>query len=92
MIQVICTDNSTLPSIFPLKVYSETKNIPFVLTVSFVNSGYVLFYNICKKKFLDKKIAATLAQKGIYLKTKKVNSSVLCPMSVSYVINNLLLA
>jgi hypothetical protein len=54
MIQVI--NNSTFPSIFPLKVYSESKNIPFDLTASFVNSGYVLFYNIYIRKFLDKKM------------------------------------
>jgi hypothetical protein len=71
MIHVICTDNSTFPSIFPLKVYSESKNIPFFLTASFVNSGYALFYNIyIYKKCLDKNIAATLAQKGINEKSE----------------------
>jgi hypothetical protein len=59
MIQAI--NNSTFPFIFPLKVYSESKNIPFGLTASFVNSGYVLFYNIYKniyiRKLLDKKMA-----------------------------------
>jgi hypothetical protein len=59
MIQVI--NNSTFPFIFLLKVYSESKNIPFGLTASIVNSGYVLFYNIYIniyiRKFLDKKMA-----------------------------------